>query len=63
MVVDIRFSPRSRIPDWSGGRLQKLLESRCHHLPVLGNRKYKGGPVEFVDLAAEVVEVGQLLRQ
>ena len=63
VVVDIRFSPRSRIPDWSGGRLQKLLGDRYHHLPALGNRNYKGGPVEFVDLETGVVEVGQLLRQ
>lgn len=61
--VDIRFSPRSRLPDWSGGRLQTLLESRYHHLPALGNRNYKSGPVEFVDLETGVVEVGQLLRQ
>ena len=51
VVADIRFSPRSRIPDWSGGRLQKLLGDRYRHLPALGNRNYKGGPVEFVDLA------------
>ena len=63
VVVDIRFSPRSRSPDWSGGRLQKLLGDRYHHLPALGNRNYKGGPVEFVDLETGVVEVGQLLRQ
>jgi uncharacterized protein (DUF488 family) len=63
MVADIRFSPRSRLPDWSGGRLQKLLGDRYRHLPTLGNRNYKGGPVEFVDLETGVVEVGQLLRQ
>jgi len=63
VVVDIRFSPRSRIPDWSGGRLQNLLGDRYRHLPSLGNRNYRDGPVEFVDLAAGVVEVGELLRQ
>ena len=63
VVVDIRFSPRSRIPDWSGGRLQNLLGDRYRHLPSLGNRNYKGGPIEFVDLEAGVVEVGELLRQ
>lgn len=63
VVADIRFSPRSRIPDWSGGRLQKLLGDRYRHLPALGNRNYRGGPVEFVDLATGVVEVGELLRQ
>lgn len=62
-VVDIRFSPRSRIPDWTAGRLQKLLGSRYRHLPALGNRNYKGGPIEFVDLEAGVLQAGQLLRQ
>ena len=63
VVADIRFSPRSRIPDWSAGRLQKLLGDRYRHLPALGNQNYRGGPVEFVDLATGVVEVGELLRQ
>lgn len=63
VVVDIRFSPRSRSPGWSAGRLQKLLEKRYRHLPALGNRNYKGGPIEFVDLKTGVVEVGELLRQ
>lgn len=63
VVADIRFSPRSHIPDWSGGRLQKLLGDRYRHLPALGNRNYKVGHVEFVDLETGVGEVGQLLKQ
>ena len=63
VVVDIRFSPRSRTPVWTGGRLRKHLGERYRHLPALGNRNYKGGPIEFVDLEAGVVEVGELLRQ
>jgi len=35
VVVDIRFRPRSRIPDWNAGRLQKLLGDRYRHLPAL----------------------------
>jgi uncharacterized protein (DUF488 family) len=50
VVVDIRFSPRSRIPPWTDGRLRKVLGKRYRHLPALGNRNYKGGPIEFVDL-------------
>lgn len=63
VVVDTRFSPRSRIPAWTGGRLRKVLGDRYRHLLALGNRNYRGGPVEFVDLATGVVEVGELLRQ
>jgi uncharacterized protein (DUF488 family) len=58
---DIRFSPRSRIPQWNGGRLAKLLGDRYHHLPALGNRNYKGGPVEIVDLEAGLAQVADLL--
>lgn len=63
VVVDIRFSPRSRIPDWTAGRLQHLLGERYHHLPALGNRNYKGGPIEFVDLEVGVVRIGELLTE
>lgn len=61
VVADIRFSPRSRIPQWNGGRLAKLLGDRYHHLPALGNRNYKGGPVEIVDLEAGLAQVADLL--
>lgn len=61
--MDIRFSPRSRILDWTAGRLAKLLGNRYRHLPALGNRNYRGGLIEFVDLEEAVVQVGELLRQ
>lgn len=61
IVADIRFSPRSRVPHWNGGRLAKLLGGRYHHLPALGNRNYKGGPVEIVDLEAGLAQVADLL--
>jgi len=63
LVVDIRFSPHSRNPDWSGGRLQQQLGERYYHLPALGNRNYQGGPIAFVDLEAGVAAVGELLEQ
>jgi uncharacterized protein (DUF488 family) len=63
VVVDIRFSPRSRNPHWTAGRLTSLLGERYRHLAVLGNRNYKGGPIEFVDLEEGVVKVGELLRE
>lgn len=61
MVADIRFSPRSRVPQWSGGRLAKLLGYRYRHLPALGNRNYKGGPMELVDPETGVAQVADLL--
>ena len=48
-VFDIRFSPRSRIPHWSGLALQALLQDRYRHIPALGNRNYKNGqPFDIV---------------
>lgn len=61
IVADVRFSPRSRVPHWNGGRLAKLLGDRYHHLPALGNRNYKGGPVEIVDLEAGLAQVADVL--
>jgi hypothetical protein len=63
VVVDIRFSPRSRIPDWSAGRLQQLLGERYRHLPELGNRNYKGSPLAFVDLEGGIERVGDRLAE
>jgi uncharacterized protein (DUF488 family) len=63
LVVDIRFSPRSRIAHWSGGRLAKLPGNRYYHLPALGNRNYKGGPVDIVDLEGGMAQVAALLAR
>lgn len=60
-VAGISFSPRNRIPAWKAGRLQKLLGERWLHILELGNRNYKDGLVEFVDLEAGVARVGELL--
>jgi len=48
-LVDIRFSPRSRVPYWNGPHLARLV-AHYVHLGALGNRNYKGGSVEYVDL-------------
>jgi uncharacterized protein (DUF488 family) len=61
LVVDIRFRPRSRSPGWSGPQLQRLLGERYRQLPALGNRNYKSGSIQFVDLESGVRQVGQLL--
>ena len=63
LVVDIRFSPRSRMPAWTGGRLQKLLGERYLQLSALGNRNYKGGTIEFLDQEIGISQVGDLLSR
>lgn len=46
---DIRFSPRSRRPEWSRSQLQRLLGDRYQHVPSLGNRLYKTEAIELAD--------------
>jgi uncharacterized protein (DUF488 family) len=62
VVADIRFSPSSRHPAWRQTALKRTLEVWYHHVPTLGNRNYKGGPVEIVDLDAGLEVVHELLE-
>lgn len=43
VLIDIRFSARSRIPEWSKGRLEELFGGDYLHLQSLGNAEYKTG--------------------
>src|SRR5207237_906275 len=40
LLVDVRFSPRSRAPHWSGSALARRFGADYLHLPALGNRNY-----------------------
>jgi uncharacterized protein (DUF488 family) len=51
-VVDIRLKPYSRTPEWNQKRLEAVL-GPTHYLWLgasLGNRNYKGGPIDIIDL-------------
>jgi len=51
VVIDTRFSPRSRVPAWDGAALKALLGGSYTHDRNLGNRNYKNGrPIEIVNL-------------
>lgn len=52
VVVDIRFSSRSRNPQWSGLTLWRLFgDERYLHVPQLGNVNYKnGGEIKIFNL-------------
>jgi uncharacterized protein (DUF488 family) len=64
MLVDIRFSPRSRAPEWSGAALCRRFGQDYLHLRALGNRNYRGeGPVELVDPAAAVEILRPILER
>lgn len=58
-VFDVRFSPRSRVPHWTRGRLEALLGDRYVHVRALGNRNYRSGPIDLVDFPAGL----QLIRE
>ena len=61
VVADIRFSPTSRHPAWRQATLRRTLGECYRHIGALGNRNYKGGPVELVDLEAGLTTLGELL--
>jgi uncharacterized protein (DUF488 family) len=64
VVVDIRFSPASRIPAWSRKRLSELLGGRYVHVRELGNKNYRsGGPIALVDYEAGRRQVERLLQE
>lgn len=63
IIADIRFKPASRDPRWRQPYLQKLLGDDYVHVDALGNRNYKGGPIDLVDVPAAITEVGALLER
>lgn len=63
VLVDIRFSPFSRVPHWRGDALGRVLGERYHHIGALGNKNYRGGSIEIVDMKQGVAEVISLLSQ
>lgn len=55
VLVDVRFSPASRNPDFSGKRLREALGNRYVHLKAFGNENYRNnGPIKLADPAAGV---------
>lgn len=68
MLVDIRYSPRSRRPEWSREALRGLWgqnwERSCLHLVALGNRNYKnGGAIELAAPEVGVKALAPVLQQ
>lgn len=46
-LLDIRYSPRSQRPEWTGEALAQLLGATYTHVGALGNRNYRGGAIEL----------------
>lgn len=61
IVLDIRFSPRSRDPNWRMPALMNRLQESYTHVAALGNRNYKSGPIQIVDLDAGLRAVETVL--
>jgi uncharacterized protein (DUF488 family) len=60
-VVDIRHRPFSRNAAYNRKALTARLGVRYVHIPALGNRNYKGGPIALVDEAQGLERVRALL--
>lgn len=64
MVLDIRFAPWSKDPDWRSDAIAGRLANRYRSVPALGNVNYKGdGPVRINDLESGVAVVREALQR
>lgn len=62
LLVDTRISPRSAVPGWHRTSLEHRYGKQYKHLgETLGNKNYKGGPIEIVDLDCGLLDLQQLL--
>ena len=63
VFADARFSPNSRNPMWGRARLALVLGERYVHVKALGNRNYKGGPIDLLDPDAGAEQISALLER
>lgn len=65
ILLDIRYSPYSKRPEWRGESLKALLgRARYSHIKTLGNRNYRGdGPIVLDAPEAAIETVTRLLAQ
>ena len=61
ILVDIRLSPKSRIWTWTNYSLMHELPGRYRWLADLGNRNYKGGPIEIAAMDRGIAAVEELV--
>ena len=48
-LVDIRYAPSSRLPEWRPEYIVHLVGSRYVHVRALGNVNYLGGPIQLAN--------------
>ena len=62
VLIDIRYSPASWVPQWRFQELQALLGESYYWVRYLGNRNYKsGGDIEIDNLDAGLRELGRIM--
>src|SRR5262245_27061010 len=61
-VVDIRFSPNSRVPQWSGPKLKELLGDRYLCVHDLGNAGYCTGTLDIVNIDKGIRQLKDVLK-
>jgi hypothetical protein len=58
VVFDIRYSPQSRNPAWSGRQMARRMGNRYRHIREFGNAYYhEGGDILIVNYNAGLIEV------
>jgi uncharacterized protein (DUF488 family) len=62
VLIDVRYSPNSRNPQWRKKAIERKLGFRYFNLKALGNIHYRGGPIEFVDLQEGIATLARFLQ-
>src|SRR6266853_6783311 len=63
LLADIRFAPMSRNPVYTEAQLAARFQERYFHLYALGNRNYRGGPIDIVDYERGLYTLEGLLQR
>ncbi|MGH2496534.1 MAG: DUF488 family protein [Ktedonobacteraceae bacterium] len=65
LIVDIRYSPNSRLAKWRQAQLQERLGEHYTHIQALGNVNYNrpGAPIQLYQSEVGVSLVGERLRR
>lgn len=63
VVLDVRFSPYSRVKGYNKYEFEKMLGGQYRWVQDLGNENYKGGPIKLKNERAGVKLVRDLLAQ
>lgn len=65
-LIDVRHAAETRKKTFAKSTLRTKLPERgirYEHIKALGNRNYRGGPIQIVDLDAGIAEVERVLAE